>query len=155
MLEKCSRSVRFWVDREQSFGRDWRNLVQIENLEGGGFGVDFFDEAFEDAVFVEDEGAAEGALDGFAVHFLFTPGAEVLQELRGGVGEEAEGQVVFAAEAGVGFDAVFADTDDVVTGGREGFVVVAEGAGFGRASGGVVFGIEVDDGLAAFSDEVF
>ena len=75
-------------------------LVQIEDLEGGGFGVDFFDEAFEDAVLVEDEGAAEGALDGLAVHFLFTPGAEVLQELGGGVGEEAEGQIVLAAETG-------------------------------------------------------
>ncbi len=126
----------------------------LQDLPGSVLGVDFLDDALEGAVFIEDEGAAERAEDRFPVHFLFAPGSEGLQHLGRGVGEQAERQLVFGAEARMGLGAVLADADDVVAGGRELRVVVPEGAGLGGAAGGVVLGVEVDDGLAALADKV-
>ena len=126
----------------------------LQDLPGGVFGVDFFDDALEEAVFIEDEGAAEGAEGGFAVHFLLAPGAEGLEHFRGGVREQAERQFVFGAEAAMRFGAVLAHAHDVVTGFRQGGVIVPEGAGFGGAAGGVVPGVEVDNRLAAAAGKV-
>ena len=127
---------------------------RLEDLRGGVLRVDFLDDALEGAVFIEDEGAAERAEDRFPVHFLFAPGAEGLQHLGRRVGEEAEWQLVFGAEAAVGFGAVLAYAHHVVAGLGQSGIVVPERAGLGRAAGGVVLGIEVDDGLAALADKV-
>ena len=128
---------------------------RLEDLPGGVLGVDFLDDALEDAVFIEDEGAAERAEDRFPVHFLFAPGSEGLQHFGRRVGEQAERQLEFGLETRMRGDAVLADAHDVVAGGRELRVIVPEGAGLGRAAGGVVLGVEVDDGLAAAADKVF
>ena len=127
---------------------------RLEDLRGGVLRIDFLDDALEGAVFIEDEGAAERAEDRFPVHFLFAPGAEGLQHLGRRVGEQAERQLEFGLETRMRGDAVLADAYDVVAGGRELRVIVPEGAGLGRAAGGVVLGVEVDDGLAALADKV-
>ena len=113
------------------------------------FGIDFFDDAGQDAVLVEDEGAAEGPEDRLAVHFLLAPGAEGLEHFGGGVGEQAEGEFVPGAEAGMGFRAVLADPNDVVAGGGQRGVIVPETASLGGAAGGVVLRVEINNGLAA------
>ena len=127
---------------------------RLEDLRGGVLRVDFLDDALEGAVFIEDEGAAERAEDRFPVHFLFAPGAEGLQHLGRGVGEQAERQLEFGLETRMRGGAVLAHAHDVVAGGRELRIIVPEGAGLGRAAGGVVLGVEVDDGLAALADKV-
>ena len=104
---------------------------RLEDLPGSVLGVDFLDDAFEGAVFIEDEGAAERAEDRFPVHFLFAPGAEGLQHLGRRVGEQAEWQLEFGLETRMRGDAVLADADDVVAGGRELRIIVPEGAGLG------------------------
>ena len=96
-------------------------------------GVDLFDDALEEAVGGEDECAAERAEHGLAVHLLLAPGPECLKHLRGRIREETERQIVLGAEAGVGFHAVFADTDHVIAGRSESGIVVAERACFRRA----------------------
>lgn len=127
---------------------------RLQYLAGGVFGVDFFDYALKDAVGIEDEGAAEGAEGGLSVHFLLAPGAEVLKHLSGGIGKKREGEGVLGAEARVRLGAVLAHAYNVVSRLRESGVIVPERAGLGRASGRVVLGIEVDDGLLAFANEV-
>ena len=127
----------------------------LKDLAGGVLGVDFLDDALQDAVFVKDEGAAERAERGLAVHLLLAPGTEGLEHLGRRIGEEPEGQLVPGAEAGVGFCGVFAHAHDVVPGFHEGRVIVPETARFGCAAGGVVLGVKIDDGLAAAADEVF
>ena len=63
-------------------------------------GLDFLgqQDAFDDALFVDDEGGAEGSEILAAVHRLFTPGTEGLIEVHVGVGNEVEGQLVLGDE---------------------------------------------------------
>ena len=66
----------------------------VENLGGGVFGVHFFYDALKDAFVAEDESSSEGAHSGFAIHFLFSPGSEVLKHLGSGVCQEGERKVI-------------------------------------------------------------
>lgn len=61
-------------------------------------GIHFVDDAFENTVFVEDEGLAECSHADFAVEFFFAPCAESLKHLGGRVTEQWEGQVVLFLE---------------------------------------------------------
>ena len=88
----------------------------LKDLPGGVLGVDFLDDADQDAVLVEDEGAPEGAEGGLPVQLLLAPGAEGLEHLRRRVGEQPEGEFVLGTEAGVGFDGVLAHAHHVVAG---------------------------------------
>jgi hypothetical protein len=112
-------------------------------------GFYFFEEGGDVAGFVEDEGGAFGAQVLFAVEFFFDPDAVEVDDGVVFVGDEGEGESVLLDELGVALDGVGADAEE------EGFLFdlgpgVAEGAGLGGASGGVVFGVEVqDDFLAA------
>lgn len=128
--------------------------VAVQDLRGGVFGIDLFDDALQDAGFVKDERAPERADGGFAVHFLLPDGPEGLVHLPAGVGQERKRKPVLGAEAGMGGGAVLAHANDVVSGGGEGRVIVPDAAGLGRAPGGVVLGIKVNDGLFAFFDEI-
>ena len=109
----------------------------------GGFngGPDFADGASG----VDEEGDAVGA-HVFAAHeAFFAPDAVVLHDFFVSVGEESEGKGVFLDEFLVGFGGVGADADDFCSEGFDFCVIVAKAAGFGRAAGGVVFGIEVEN----------
>ena len=66
---------------------------------GGVFGIHLLDDAFQNAGFIEDERAPEGAQDRFSVHFLLAPGTEGLKHLGGGVRQEAERQAVLGPES--------------------------------------------------------
>ena len=50
--------------------------------------------------------------------------------------------------------AVLAHANHVIAGSGELGIIIAETAGLGGAAGGVVFGVEIDDGLAAAADKV-
>jgi len=126
----------------------------LQDLPGGVLGVHLLDDLLQYAILGEDEGAAERAEDRFPVHFLFAPGAEGLQHFGRRVGKQSERQLEFGLETRMRGDAVLADAYDVVAGGRELRVIVPERARLGRAAGGVVLGVEVDDGLAALVDKV-
>ena len=52
-------------------------------LFGVGFGIDFADDVFHDAVFVNQDGLADGTHHGFPVHLLFAPGSVCLEDFRG------------------------------------------------------------------------
>ena len=129
-------------------------FIGLQNLPGGILGFHFLDDALQNAILGEDEGAPQSSQRGFSVHLLLAPGAEGLQHLGGRVGEQAEGEFVLGAEAGVRLGAVLAYTHHVVTGGGQFGIIVPERAGFGRAAGGVVLGIKVDDSFAAMADKV-
>ena len=62
------------------------------------------------AISVDDKGGADDAHVGPAVHLFLTPGTILLGNFVLGVAQEGEGEVVFALELVVGFDAVGADT---------------------------------------------
>ena len=64
-------------------------------------GVDLFDDLGEDSVFVEDEGLADRAHHGLAVHLLLAPRAKSLQHLRRGIGQQPERQLVLGPENSV------------------------------------------------------
>src|SRR5580658_6116796 len=66
-----------------------------------------------------------------------------LADLAALVAEERERKLVSAREGGVPTRGVGTDPDHVGAGVGEGLVTIAEGARLGRASGGVVLGIEV------------
>ena len=75
--------------------------LPFKDLSSGVAGINLFDDALKDPVLVEDKCAAKRPKNGFAVHFLFAPGAEVLKHPGGCVGKEAEGEFVFGAETAV------------------------------------------------------
>ena len=75
-----------------------RGSEDFEELEGGGFGVDFVYDVCDAVVSVGDEGGADGAHVFAAGHFLFLPYAECLVDFGGGVGEEYEWQLMFFCE---------------------------------------------------------
>ena len=61
-------------------------------------GIYFVDNARDEALLVYDEGLAQGADTSLATHLLLAPCAKGLQHLGGRVGEQREGQFVFATE---------------------------------------------------------
>ena len=69
--------------------------------------------------------------------------------------KKPEGEFELCPEAGMGLRAVLAHPDDIIARLGESGVVVPERTCLGRAAGGVVLRVEVNDGLAAFPDEVF
>ena len=129
--------------------------LRVKDLGGSVLGVNLFYDALKDAFIAEDEGSAESAHSGFAIHLLLSPGAEILEHLGGGVGEKSERKVILGPETSVGLGAVFAHAHNVVAGLGKGCVVVSEAAGLGSAAGSVVLRVEIDDGFLAFANEVF
>ena len=73
------------------------------------------------------------------------PGAEGLGEGVVGVAEEDEGEFVFGDELFVAFDAIGADAEHFYPCRFDTGDVITEIAGFGGATGGVVFGVEIED----------
>ena len=112
-------------------------------------GIYFVNNACDDTLLVNNESLAQGADTGFATHLLLSPCAESLQHLGGRVGEQREGQFVFAMEIGMGFYGIFADAIHFVTLRQEGLVVIPQVACVGCASGGGVRRIEIEDSFAA------
>ena len=131
-----------------------RQLQGIQDLSGGVLGIYLLDDPLEEAVLIENEGAAERPQRGLSVHLLLAPGAERLEHIGSRISQKPEGESVFGPEARVALRAVLAYADYVVTRLGEGSVIVPEGTGLGRAAGGVVLRIEVDDGLFPFADEL-
>ena len=77
-------------------------------------GIYFVDNTRDDALLVYNEGLAQGADTSLATHLLLAPCAKGLQHLGGRVGEQREGQRVFATEIDVRLLRVFADTIHLV-----------------------------------------
>ena len=121
----------------------------LQNLSGGILGVHLLDDAFQNAILREDERPAEGAEHGFAVHFLLAPGAEGLEHFRRRVGEQSKRQFILGLELRVGSRRIFAHPHNIISGSSQFGIVVPERARLGRAAGGVVLGIEIDNGLTA------
>ena len=94
-------------------------MISLQHLCSRVFGIYFFDYALQDAVLGEDESAPQGAQHHLAVHLLLAPGAKRLKHLRAGIGQQAEREFVFGAEAGVRLGAILANTHHVVAGRRQ------------------------------------
>ena len=102
------------------------------------------DDAFDSPVWGDDESGAESAHIFSSAESLLTPHAELVDERVFGVGNEAEGEVVFLDELLVFLGIVDAHADDFEAGGLELGVVVAEVARFAGAPWSAVFGVEVE-----------
>src|SRR4051794_20948688 len=102
------------------------------------------------ALLVNDEVAAGDAHELAAVALSLYPDAVRLGDLLVFVREQREGQAELVAEALVGLDAVRTHAQHNRVLGLDIAIDVAKAAGLGRAAGGVVLGVEVeDDALAA------
>ena len=97
------------------------------------------------ALGVDDEGRALDALVRLAVALLLLPDAVGLGGLVVGIGEKRERELVLRLEPLVGGLGVGADAQDLDPLLAEAVVGVAELARLGRAAGGVVARIEVED----------
>ncbi len=129
-------------------------LSNFQYLPGGVLGVHLLDDAFQNTVLIEDERAPERSLCGFAVHLLLAPDTERLEHFGGGVSQQPEWQFIPGPESGMGLCAIFAHTYYIISGIRQFRIVVPEGTGLRRASGCVILGIEVDDGLLSLAYEI-
>ncbi len=128
---------------------DRRSLYKLEYLLGVSLRADLGEYFLHGAVGGDDDGGADDAHVGLAVHGFFAPGAPGFQDDVFGIGEEHEGQAVFGAELAVGRGFVRAYADDDGALGQEEVVGVAEATGFLGAARSVVLGIEIDnDGLS-------
>ena len=107
------------------------------------------DDLLDDALFVDDEGGANGAHVFAAVHRLFLPDAELLDELLVDVGDEWEVQVVLLDELTMLCVAVDADADDLHAGSEQLLAMVTYATGLGRAAARQVLWVEVEHELLA------
>ena len=112
-------------------------------------GIYFVDYARDDPLLVNHKGLAQGAYTSLSTHLLLSPCAEGLQHLCGRVGEQREGQFVFATEIEVRLLRIFANTIHFVAIRQERLVVIPQVACLRGAARGRVFGIEIEDSLAA------
>ena len=94
---------------------------------------------------VDDEGRADDAFVLLAVVLFEAPGPVGFGDGAVGVDEEREREFVLVDELVVRGFAIAADTEDGRSRCLDGSVVVAEVAGFPRATGGVVLWVEVED----------
>lgn len=63
-----------------------------------GFNLLSSHDLFNDALFVDDEGGADGAHDLLAVHGLLSPGSHGLQQGVVYIGNQGKGQLIFLFE---------------------------------------------------------
>jgi hypothetical protein len=127
---------------------DFRPLHQCrEDVGGVGFGVDGF-------VDLGDRTGFDHVGDPLGVFDFIPFGDDIVRrcDFTVDVCQEWEGQIIFRGEGLVGDFVVEADAEDGDAFGEVLFVVIAEAARFFGATGGVVFGVEVEDD--AFSGEV-
>ena len=87
-------------------------------------GIYFVDYARDDPLLIYHKGFAQGAYTSLSTHFLLSPCSEGLQHLCGRVGEQREGQFVFATEIEVRLLRIFANTIHFVTIRQERLVVI-------------------------------
>ncbi len=107
------------------------------------FSLYFLDNALQDTFFIEYECTAQCARYALSVHLFLSPCSECLQHLRRGVCQKGEGQRIFVYELFMRCRAVLAYSYHIVSGGGKGCIVVAQVAGFCRASRCIVFRIKV------------
>ena len=85
----------------------------VQYLRGGVLCVHLLDDPDKNPVLVEDKCPAQRTLYGFAVHLLFSPGAEVLKHLRRCVGKQCKREGMLCGKACMGFLAVFLSSSDI------------------------------------------
>ena len=101
----------------------------------------------DNTILVDQKCCTQNAHVLLAHHLLFGPNAARLGERVLGVGEEREMQAVFIRKFSVALRRVRTDAKDAGSG--EVWQRPIDSASLGGASGGVIFGIKVDDRLAA------
>ena len=105
---------------------------------------------FDDAIGANEKRRANDAHLLVAIHVFFAPRAEFFGDLVIGIGEKREVQLVFSFELDVAGDIVGTNAKDFRAELFQLLRAVAESAGFARAAGRIVGGIEVQDDGAAF-----
>lgn len=117
------------------------------------FGLDGGPEGFDFAGLADEEGTADDAHK-FAAHELFLlPSAEGGDGFVIGVAEQGEIEFLLGLERGLGFDGIGAHAEDGYAEFVEVLLCVAKLGRFDGSTGSVGFGIEEEEGAAAF--EIF
>src|SRR4051812_11864279 len=99
-------------------------------------GLDVVEGVRDLAGLVDDDGAADDALDGLAVQLLLAEGSPPLHHCAVGVGQQRDGEPLLVAELRELRGSVGRDAEHGVTVGLEGLQRVAEVAGLRRAPRG-------------------
>ena len=109
----------------------------------------------QDAVTVDDEGAAFDAPNLFPIHVFHFHYCEQVTDRFVGVGAEFEGQCLFGLEVFVRFNAVPGNAQNYGVDRNKAIMEIAKLLCFGRAARRAVLGIEIDnDDLAGLGRQV-
>ena len=121
----------------------------VENFLGVGLHLRFGDHLLNDAILVDDEGGAVGAVE-FATHEFFgSPNPVRVMHAQLLVAQQVKLQAELVDELVMRLGGVLADAEDLVARVGERNQVVVEVAGLGRAARRIVLGVEVEDEFGA------
>ena len=115
------------------------------------FGFDLLagEDLFDNALFVDDEGGADGAHGLLAIHGLLAPGAHGLEQRVVDIGYQGEGQLVFFLELNVRGGRVLADANNLVASLLQRLMMVAQTTSLSRTTTSIVLGVEIKNQLSA------
>ena len=117
----------------------------LEDFLGVGLHLGFGDHLLEDAILVDDESGAVGAVE-FATHEFFgSPNPVRVMHAQLLVAQQVKLQAELVNELLMRLGGVLADAEDLVASVGERVKIFVEVAGLGRAAWRVVLGVEVED----------
>ena len=114
------------------------------------FGIHFGDDFLDDTVGADNKSHPVGSHVAAAVHAFLDPSPKGFMHRFVLVADQVKGKLKFGNEFLMRSRRVTANAQDLVTGLEQALVMIPEAAGFGRATGRIVFGIEIKDQSLAF-----
>ena len=112
--------------------------------------INLLDNLGKDTVLIKDDGLSDCSHYGLSLHLLFSPCPEGLKKLSGCVGQKRERKFVLFSEFLVRCHAVLAHTDNIITFGLKGLIIISQTAGLRSTSACIVLRIEVYDCLLSY-----
>jgi len=114
------------------------------------FGIHFGNDLLDDTVGADNKSHPVGSHVAAAVHAFLDPSPKGFMHRFVLVADQVKGKLKFGNEFLMRSRRVTANAQDLVTGLEQALVMIPEAAGFGRATGRIVFGIEIKDQSLAF-----
>ena len=122
----------------------------LEDCFGVFLGFHLAKNGFDPAIGSNEEGAAFGAHEFFAIHGLFNPNPVSLDDLVVFIADQRKGQVVLGNEVRMALWRIDADTKDDRPRLKKWFVFVAQRTSLGGATRGVILGVEIEQKRFSF-----